>query len=390
MKILHTSDWHVGRTIKGRSREAEHVAVLAEIATIAREQEVDLVLIAGDIFDTATPSATSEEIVYGGLMELASTGAQVVLVAGNHDNWRRFRALRPLLRLANVHAAPSFALPENGGSIRLVTRGGETACVGLFPWLSQRNVVNAEMLMGEQQYEHQQSYGATALDALNRLSAAFAADSVNLIVAHLTTANATPGGGEREAEIRGGAGTIFDYWVPQEQLPKTASYVALGHIHRQQRVSAQPPAWYSGSPLQLDFGEAEQGQGVLLIEAHPGMPVKVTQRRLTAGKKLITVSGDLPELRRIADARPELAEAHLRILVKEPPRIGLSDEVRELFPTAVAVHIDVPPVDGTKGSRPVGLTAHQLLELYLDEKRQRNDDVIALFDELSLEASHAS
>ncbi len=390
MKILHTSDWHVGRTIKGRSREDEHIAVLAEIAGTVREEGVDLVLVAGDVFDTATPSATAEEIVYRALMDITRAGAEVVVVAGNHDNWRRFRAVRPLLRLAGVHAAPQFALPDSGGCIRVTGRNGETACVGLFPWLSQRNIVNTAMLMADRQDEHQASYAATCLDGLSRLSAAFTAETVNIIVAHLTTANATPGGGERDAEIRGGPGTIFDYWVPQEQLPKTASYVALGHIHRQQQVSAQPNAWYSGSPLQLDFGEASEGQGVLLIEARPGVPVKVTPRRLSAGKKLVTIRGDLAELGRIKDARAELADAHLRVFVSESPRTGLADELRDLFPSAVEIRVDAPVGESTTGARPVGLTARALLELYLDERKQRDEAVLSLFDELSLELLHAS
>src|SRR5213596_2801936 len=102
MKLLHTSDWHVGKLLRGRSRADEHREVLAEIAGIAAAEEVDAVLVAGDLFDTAAPSPESEEIVYRALLGLAATGATVVVVAGNHDNPRRLSAVAPLLELGRV------------------------------------------------------------------------------------------------------------------------------------------------------------------------------------------------------------------------------------------------------------------------------------------------
>jgi DNA repair protein SbcD/Mre11 len=119
MRILHTSDWHVGRTIRGRSRADEHRAVLAEIAQIAHDREVDLILVAGDQFDTGAPSAAAEAIVYRALLDLADTGAHVLVLAGNHDNPRRWAAVRPLLALGNVHLADQIARPDAGGVLDL-------------------------------------------------------------------------------------------------------------------------------------------------------------------------------------------------------------------------------------------------------------------------------
>ena len=118
--------------------------------------------------------------------------------------------------------------------------------------------------------------------------------------------------------------------------------------------------------------------------------MKVTPRRLSAGKKLVTIRGDLAELGRIKDARAELADAHLRVFVSESPRTGLADELRDLFPSAVEIRVDAPVGESTTGARPVGLTARALLELYLDERKQRDEAVLSLFDELSLELLHAS
>src|SRR5581483_8487112 len=112
MRFLHTADWHVGRTIRGRSRADEHVAVLAELAGIARAHEVDAVLVCGDVFNTAAPTPEAEQIVYRALLDLASTGARVVVLAGNHDSDRRLQAVQPLLELGAVVTRPVFAEPE--------------------------------------------------------------------------------------------------------------------------------------------------------------------------------------------------------------------------------------------------------------------------------------
>jgi DNA repair protein SbcD/Mre11 len=117
VKALHTSDWHVGRTMRGRSRADEHRAVLAEIVDQAASNDVDLVLVAGDLFDVAAPTPESEQIVYRALLDLAEV-APVVAVAGNHDNPRRFEALHPLLELGRVTAISSCARRTTEGSAR--------------------------------------------------------------------------------------------------------------------------------------------------------------------------------------------------------------------------------------------------------------------------------
>ena len=100
LRLLHTSDWHVGKAIRGHSRADEHQAVLRETAGLAAEHEVDLVLVAGDLFETAAPSAEAEQIVYRALLDLAGTGAEVAVIAGNHDNGRKLRAVAPVFSAA--------------------------------------------------------------------------------------------------------------------------------------------------------------------------------------------------------------------------------------------------------------------------------------------------
>src|SRR2546426_6001136 len=138
MRFLHTSDWHIGRTIRGRSREAEHVATLAQVLTHARQQAVDCVLIAGDIFDTSAPAAESERIVYDFFSELYGAGIPAVVIAGNHDHPRRFDAIAPLLRTVRIHLLGEPREANEGAIFEVESRDGrERAIVAASPWVTE-------------------------------------------------------------------------------------------------------------------------------------------------------------------------------------------------------------------------------------------------------------
>lgn len=385
MKVLHTSDWHVGRTLaRGRSREAEHREVLAEIAAVISAENVDLILVAGDIFDHPAPTAAAEQIVYEALLAMTAAGADVVMVAGNHDNPHRLDAVRPLLNLAHVHTGALLQRPEDGGCIDLTLRTGELARIALVPWLSQRGIVRADELMQMEQADHQGQYAERCRRILEQLTAGFDGSAVNLVLGHLTITGAEVGGGERRSE------TIFDYWVPAQSLPSKAHYIALGHIHRAQKLPVQWPTWYSGSPLQLDFGERPEGQCVLVFEALPGLPVGEVRRvELKAGRKLITVRGSFEALRERA-ATGEDVDAYLRVFVDEPARAGLAEEIRELLPNALEVHIEPAPAPDSEVSiSRVGAAPRDLLTAYLESANATDERVVKLFDEL-MEDEHAT
>src|SRR3954447_26824482 len=146
MRILHTSDWHVGKTIRGESRLDEHSAVLAEIVGIAEGENVDLVLVAGDLYESAAPSAEAETVVTLALLALRAV-APVVVIAGNHDNAARFEAVRPLAAAAGIEVRGRVARPDDGGVVTIDTARGERARVALLPFCSPRYSVRAAELM---------------------------------------------------------------------------------------------------------------------------------------------------------------------------------------------------------------------------------------------------
>ena len=203
MKVLHTSDWHVGKTIRGHSRASEHTAVLDEIVAIATTNEVDLVVVAGDLFDTASPTAESEQIVYRALLGLRTTGAQVMVVAGNHDNPNRLAAVAPVLGALDVHVVSHMVRPAEGGVVEITVASGERVRVALMPFLSQRGIVRADDLMAGDVTGQLQKYADRYRKIVAAMCEPLRDDMVNVVVAHAYVERALSGGGERAAHIGG-------------------------------------------------------------------------------------------------------------------------------------------------------------------------------------------
>ncbi|MBI4730323.1 MAG: exonuclease SbcCD subunit D [Acidobacteria bacterium] len=381
MKILHTADWHVGKTLRGRSRAAEHEAVLAEIAGIAREESVDLVLVAGDLFDTAAPGPDAERLVWRALLDLAGTGAAVAIVSGNHDNDRRLTAVEPLLRLGQVVTRSTLAAPGDGGVFSFETRAGERAGVALLPFLSQRYIVRADDLMSLDPDQHQGRYSERVRRIIERMCEGMAEDGVNVLAGHMLVTGGAVGGGERPAH------TIPGYSVSATAFPASLHYVALGHLHRPQRLPGPCPIRYSGSPLALDFGEGSDEKSVVVVEASSGRPAEVREIPLRSGRRLRTVEGTLSELSKLAAG---CGEEFLRVRVREDPRTGIAREVRQMLPNAVDVVVDsgAPPATPRRPER-AGRSPHELFAEYLAERGGVDERVVALFDRL-LEEAHAA
>lgn len=390
MRLLHTSDWHVGKAIRGRSRAVEHQAVLAEVAGIAERESVDMVVVAGDLFDTATPTPEAERIVYRALLDLAAGGRPVVVVAGNHDSAQRLGAVAPLSAASGIHVASAIRPPGDGGVLE-VEAGGELAQVALLPFPSQRYVVTADLLLSGDAADAHAAYADRVVRILKMLTGGFRADTVNLVVGHLMVMGGTMGGGER------GAHTVFDYWVPATAFPGAAQYVALGHLHRPQQLAGPAPLHYCGSPLQLDFGETANDPQVNVVDVRPGLPADVRAVPLREGRRLRTIRGTLLDVLAAAEAASSSSAAgdadgddagrrdHLRIVLDEQARAGLADEVRERLPDAVEVVL-APREDDLRRrvADPDRLrrTPHDLFAEYLADRDVDDDRLLALFDDL--------
>jgi DNA repair protein SbcD/Mre11 len=225
MRFLHTSDWHVGKVLKGHSRLEEQRAVLRELIDAAREHEVDAVLVCGDLYDSVAPSADAQQLVVGSLLALRASGTEVIAMAGNHDHAATFDAYRPLMAAAGITLVGRIRRPEDGGVIEFTARStGEPVRVAVLPFLSRRYAVRAADLLTQTAADQAASYDRLIRALLAVLTAGFQPDAVNLVMAHLTVTGAAFGGGERMAQ------SIFEYHVPASAFPPEAQYVALGHL----------------------------------------------------------------------------------------------------------------------------------------------------------------
>ena len=381
MKLLHTSDWHVGKTIGGNSRDDEHVAVFKEMVEMTKEHNVDVVLVAGDLFDTSSPSAGSEAIVYQALLDFASAGATVAVISGNHDNANRLRAIAPMAAHGRIHVVTSPHEAGESGVLRLELENGPAVEIGMLPFVSQRGIVKTADLMDNEAARNAEIYADRLAQLVKQIADSFTKDAVKVLMAHSFVKGGEQGGGERLAHL------VNEYAIAKDAFPKSADYVALGHLHKNQRVGSAPEMHYCGSPLQLDFGEQRQNKFVNLVQVEPGRAAEVTTLKLKSGRSLISLTGSLSELRKYGDEYRS-PDAWLRVTVTGSSMAGadLAESVREALGERV-VQIAVesssrPPTQRTKRS---GKSPTELFTEYLTEKEAVDPSVEALFNELLTE-----
>lgn len=390
MRILHTSDWHVGRRLGRHDRTQEFLDVLEEVAQIADAQAVDLVLVAGDVFDRPMPPVDALTTGLGALVRLAQH-RPVVAVAGNHDSPELFEALAPLLRSQGrgVHLIGTVKRPEAGGLLGPEVLGVD-AVVACFPFLREGRVIDFMQEAGTW-------YGAYAervagiTEAYNRaLVERAGSDLVPILMAHFMVGGvkvdrAAPRG---ERELHMGEA----YAATAQAIPAGPQYVAMGHIHAPQPVPGAPvPATYAGSLLPLDFGEAGEVKRVVIVDAEPGRLATVTSIPLTSGRPLVRASGTWEELEARAD---DLQDTYLDLTV----RVGGTDtdlgrRAADRFPFLVNVRAQRPVRERTaaveRGVRPTD--EEQYAEYYrVDTDEEPPPGLTALFREVLEEVGDAT
>jgi len=385
VRFLHTADWHIGKPLRGRSRMDEYAKALDQVADVARDSQVDAVLIAGDVFDSPAPPPEAEKLVFDFLARLVAERIQCVLIAGNHDHPRKLDALASLLERLGIHVRHEVRPPEQGGVVTLRSKDGtEEARVAVLPFVAERKVVDACLVM-DAEYKWYEEYGKRIEQILQALVKGLPATTVNLVLAHLLVDGARVGTGERELHL----GQI--YGVNPQQLPSGVQYIALGHLHRPQEVLAPAKTRYPGSLVELDFGEEQQDKSVVVFEAQAGKAAKTELVPITAGRRLRTVEATLAELERLAG---EWSDDYLRVRVKaDGPTPGLAERVKELLPNALDVTVDHPrdPARGNGNATPgrVKLAPGRLFAAYYEHRHKAPPppELQQLFDQIHEEAT---
>jgi DNA repair protein SbcD/Mre11 len=380
VRLLHTADWHVGKAIRGRSRLDELSGVLDEVLEIAQTEGVDAALLAGDVYDQLSAAPDADRLVLSTLVRFHRLGIPVVMIPGNHDSAKRFAAFREVLDAVGTKAVPYVVPPSKGGIVQVGSRdGAETALVACVPFVAERRFADAAALFDSTESWYQ-SYAEGMGHVMAAMAGGFREDAVNVVLAHLFTDGALLGGGEREVTIG------MAYATSPSRLPGTASYVALGHMHRPQQVKGAPsPTRYAGSLLQLDFGEVHDTKSVCIVDVSPGTPAKVREVPITRGRRLLDVRGTLDEV--LARA-PDVGDAYLRVFVEtDGPVPGIAERVRDALPNALDVHLVYEHDDETAhpAGGPVSAMAprEQFVAYYRAQHGAEPDDtVLEAFDEV--------
>ncbi|HLR13040.1 MAG TPA: exonuclease SbcCD subunit D C-terminal domain-containing protein [Burkholderiaceae bacterium] len=272
MKILHTSDWHLGRSLHGRARYAEFEGFLAWLLEALEQHAIDVLLVAGDIFDTTTPTHRAQALYYQFLARVAQTGCRhVVIIAGNHDSPSLLEAPQSLLEALQVHVvARADQGPEHEIVLLKDARNHPELLVCAVPYLRDRDVraprAGETLADKEQQLkagirEHYEAVVTAACQLGEQLT-----HPVPLVaMGHLFAAGAqtVAGDGVRDLYVGSLAHLTADIF------PSAIDYVALGHLHVPQSVGGNPAIRYSGSPLPMGFGEADHQKSVCVVSMTP-------------------------------------------------------------------------------------------------------------------------
>lgn len=285
MKILHSSDWHLGKCLEGQTRIPEQEQFLADFVQIVEEQDIDLVLISGDVYDSGNPPAKAEQMFYNTLKKISKEGERlIVVIAGNHDSPERLTAARPLAMEHGIIMAgtPKTVVPAGDYGKHKVTRSGEgfieveikgeTAVILLVPFPSERRLNEFLYDTMTEEEEKQQSYNDRIKELFAKLEGNFRDDTINLVMAHIFASGVEETGSERSLTLGG------SYLADSSCFPKNAQYIALGHIHRMQTVpGTNKKARYSGSPIHFNRKEIPYEKKVLVVEVEAGKDADISE-----------------------------------------------------------------------------------------------------------------
>ncbi|NJK39633.1 MAG: exonuclease subunit SbcD [Oscillatoriales cyanobacterium SM2_3_0] len=321
--------------------------------------------------------------------KLSDARIPAIVIAGNHDSAARIDGHSSLLALAGVTALGKPRVAEAGGVIHLETKQGKLT-VGAMPFISERKLLDPDEIWNQTETDRRSSYQETLSTLLEGFAACFSEKSVNIVMAHATLSGATLSHSERTLDSMG------VYNLAATCMPATAQYSALGHIHKPQKITgAKIPTFYSGSLIQVDFGEAEEQKGYNLVDVEPEQPAKVEFRPLICQKPLKQVECQLQTLEAELEAHRHHC-GYLKVMVHASQRqTDLAQQVRQICPQAIHVELRYPHSQTTVETRQSSeqfnpLAAYQ--KYYQDKGKPEPSKTLVekfrqLYEELEHEAS---
>lgn len=299
MRILHTSDWHLGKFLEGSSRIEEQKMFMEELYYIVENKNIDLIIVAGDIYDTPNPPANAEKLFYKEATRLSKNGKiPIIIIAGNHDSPDRLSAAVPLAEaqgiiilgtpksIVEVSEYDNYSILSSGEGWFEILLNDEKAIIAAMPYPSERRL-NELISEDLEEVEMQKAYSTRVGELFNKLSVNFREDTINLAVGHFYVTGGAESGSERPIQLGGSLA------VNACDLPKEAQYIALGHLHRPQTVGGtNKKAYYSGSPIQYSKDEAAYSKSVNIVDVKAGEEMNMEKYLLKNYKPIECWSAD--------------------------------------------------------------------------------------------------
>ncbi len=336
MKFLHTSDWHLGRSLYGRTRYAEFEAFLEWLVTVIKSEGIDVLLVAGDVFDTSTPSNRAQELYYRFLCTVSGSYCRhIVIIAGNHDSPSFLNAPKELLRALNVYVVG--AKNEDVEDEVVVLKDNQNmveAIVCAVPYLRDRDIrttiagesiddKNAKLVEGLR--DHYASVCAVAEKKQQQLVDNGQPKVPIIGMGHLFTAGGQTidGDGVRELYV----GSLA--YMGKDVFPESIDYLALGHLHVPQCVGKTTHIRYSGSPIPMGFGEAQQKKKIIVVEFHSTTP-EILEIVVPCFQVLEKITGSIDDiLQRVEQLKHDESNGWLEIEYTGAEVVGNLREVME-------------------------------------------------------------
>ncbi len=342
MRLLHTSDWHLGRTFHGQSLLADQEAVLGAVADLVAEHSVDVVLISGDIYDRSVPSPEAVQCATRILARIRQAGSKIVAISGNHDSAPRLGAFADFLASGGLHLRTAAAAV--GVPVELDDGDGPVAVYPL-PYLEPDLARGLWELPSPAGHQHvlAAALGEVRADLVRR-----PAGTRSIVLAHAFVVGAVAGGSERSIAVGGVESVSAD-------LFEGFDYVALGHLHGAQQVTDR--IRYSGSPLPYAFTEAGHRKCVWLVDLDGAGAVDVRRLDLPVIRGLATVRGRLAD---ILDGHADLVDHYLSVELTDPVRpLEPMRRLRERFPHVMVTQWLPEPTGGSADSTRRPPTGHR-------------------------------
>lgn len=320
MRLLHTSDWHIGRTFHGQDLLADQEFVLSALADLVAEHEVDVVIVAGDLYDRALPSAEAVQVATRALRRIRNAGAIIIASSGNHDSAPRLGAFADFLAAGGLHLRTSAA--QVAEPVVLPDAQGDVAIYAL-PYLEPEL---ARVPLGVAGRPGHQAVLSAAMALVRADLAVRPAGTRSVVAAHAFVVGGRPGGSERSITVGGIESVTSDVF-------DGIDYIALGHLHGAQQIESR--LRYSGSPLPYSFNEAGQEKGVWLVDLGPDGEITDQWLALPVVRPLAIVTGPLAA---VLVEHPDLTEHYLSVVLTDQVRpLEPMRRLREQYPFALTV-----------------------------------------------------